>query len=187
MTTKILPKRGFWKAKWALKLKWPLQKMPIPVLSGMASVVLWRMQQQSKHCLAFKLPRQDYRFREGLLLEVCGCTQGIQQNEGPGEERSQDSPALPPSPGNQWFSASVNFSGIPLSDTDRIFHALAWGSPGEFWFVSKSENHQNGCFALFLKEYELYLKSRIGGNERLPKEVRGCHHRVTHKARKPQE
>lgn len=145
------------------------------------------MQQQSKYYLAFKLSREDYKFREGVLLEVCGCTQGTQQNEGPGEERSQDSPALPPSPGNRWFSASVNFSGIPLSDTDRIFHALAWGSPGEFWFVSKSENHQNGCFALFLKEYELYLKSFIGGNKRLPKEVRGCHHHVTHKARKPQE
>lgn len=83
------------------------------------------MQEPSKYYRAFKLSRQGYKFQEGVLLDVCGCTQGSQQNEGPGEERSPDSPASTLNPGNQESSSSANFTAIPLSEGDRIVPALA--------------------------------------------------------------
>ena len=83
------------------------------------------MQQQSKYYIAFKLSRQDHRFQEGVLLDVCGYTQGSQQNAGTGEERRQDSPASALNPGNQKSSSFVNFTAIPLSDGDGIVPALA--------------------------------------------------------------
>ncbi|CAI9173557.1 unnamed protein product [Rangifer tarandus platyrhynchus] len=83
------------------------------------------VQQQSKYYPAFKLSRQDYKFQEGVRLEVCGCTQGSQQNEGPGEDSSQDSPAPTLNPGNQESSSSVNFTAIPLREGDGIVPALA--------------------------------------------------------------
>ena len=44
------------------------------------------MQQPSIYCLVFKWSRQDYRLQEGILLGVCACTPGTQQNEGTGKE-----------------------------------------------------------------------------------------------------
>ena len=123
------------------------------------------MQQQSKYYIAFKLSRQDHRFQEGVLLDVRGYTQGSQQNAGTGEERRQDSPASALNPGNQKSSSSVNFTAIPLSDGDGIVPALAWGVSWKISICLKMWKPLKWlfCFALFLKEYKLHLKSFFGG------------------------